>query len=454
MTGSTVALEGHIDVVSPAVWRACPAASPMASPVARRRAGIFLPYLALLGFLLGGSYLVSQLYSSLSERARADRMLETREKLQAASRVFAFSLADRDGDGVIEGTLLDTLPAGGAAIPVTPPDLGGFLGEETVRDGWGRPLGLCLWDHGAATAADAGIPGQIDPADHILAGILSAGPDGVFQTSCPAVFDPAGRLSGDDAGERWSYREMLSLTARISPVDDGRGSVAYLGPGGLGIGRAADSDRLAVAGNIRVSGSLQAGSAVALEGHLDVAGGEAADGELQVSRTSLTGRLLTAQPGHLREIGGNALLIDSAADCEPGNVRVVTGELQLCGPAGWTAGGGMSPGPTPEVTTDFDPDPFSVPSHQAGISGLGAFFASPPITITGIDGPVTATSTASTGGNPVLSINGGPWIQEGTVRPGDTIRFGASAPGDYWMTHWFSAYVGNYSVVWYISTDV
>jgi len=97
---------------------------------------------------------------------------------------------DCDTDGTIEPIAMSgsTIPGftGGSEIPTQ-------IGTSK-EDSWGMPFGYCAWDHGTVFNSSLGCTGDnrldgTDSGDQYVIAIVSAGPDGVFQTSCNAYVD-------------------------------------------------------------------------------------------------------------------------------------------------------------------------------------------------------------------------------------------------------------------------
>lgn len=99
---------------------------------------------------------------------------------------------DCDGDGTVEPMAFrsGTGPTGGGLIPL---DSG-----ASKNDPWGRPLGYCVWDHGKKSVSDNvttcggssanRLQGGNVTTENVLA-VVSAGKDGIFQTTCNAWVD-------------------------------------------------------------------------------------------------------------------------------------------------------------------------------------------------------------------------------------------------------------------------
>ena len=95
---------------------------------------------------------------------------------------------DPDSDGTKEAAPWPVIGGG-----ETPPGNGGFLPTDlglTLTDPWGTKYGYCVWDHGAVHNGTRMIGGDDGAGDTLigtqpLIGIISAGSDKTFQTSCP-----------------------------------------------------------------------------------------------------------------------------------------------------------------------------------------------------------------------------------------------------------------------------
>jgi hypothetical protein len=109
------------------------------------------------------------------------------------------------------------------------------VGTDVVNvDAWGRRLGYCAYDYGSATATPPSGTGLIrgstasSPTDSWVAVVvISAGPDGVINTSCPAADMVASDVAatGDDMVAARSYGEMVSFgNAQIASTLSGLGT--------------------------------------------------------------------------------------------------------------------------------------------------------------------------------------------------------------------------------------
>jgi hypothetical protein len=99
---------------------------------------------------------------------------------------------DCDGDGTVEPLpfRVGAGPTGGGLVPLE--------SGAVKQDPWGKALGYCVWDHGKKTVTD-NVPecggatakrlngGNV--SSEVVLAIISAGKDGIFQTTCNAFVD-------------------------------------------------------------------------------------------------------------------------------------------------------------------------------------------------------------------------------------------------------------------------
>jgi hypothetical protein len=124
---------------------------------------------------------------------------------------------NNDNDKVLEPPAFST----DAITGFTAPTNGGAVGTDVANmDAWGRRLGYCAYDYGSAavtpTTGTGLIRGSTDssPTDSWVAVVVvSAGPDGVINTQCPAANTAASGVAatGDDMVAARSYGEMISF---------------------------------------------------------------------------------------------------------------------------------------------------------------------------------------------------------------------------------------------------
>jgi hypothetical protein len=145
--------------------------------------------------------------------------------------------SDCDGDSFLEPE--PWRDAGGLPHPVG----GGLIPTNTSAstvDRWGRTFGYCAWDHGPVTVNDnhAGCGGSSalrlkggDTKSEYSLAVISAGPDGMFQTTCSDYINNEAALLSKGAG---SDDIFVALTY----------SEAFLasGVGGSGVGEVPDEN--------------------------------------------------------------------------------------------------------------------------------------------------------------------------------------------------------------------
>lgn len=146
--------------------------------------------------LLGGvgSVLTSIISGPAQGISHITRRTASEVDLAAAAKILMATardtVGDCDGDGLIEPVAWRDpdgapAPAGGGHMPAS--------SVAATADRWGRPIGLCVWDHGSATVTDD-VPecggasasrrkGGNTISEYALA-LISAGQDGIFATTC------------------------------------------------------------------------------------------------------------------------------------------------------------------------------------------------------------------------------------------------------------------------------
>ena len=204
---------------------------------------VFFAIFAAVGMVgILGAATMSLIRGPVMSAANVTRQTTAESHLQMAIRLAAMEAAnqpsggDCDGDGFIEpmphvdaGALPH--PAGGGLVPSN-------MGAAR-RDPWGRDYGYCAFDHGPITnAAGCGGVGQArqiggNSRNWEVIAVMSAGKDGVFQTSCndwtdsnadlvpdtALVLKPAG---SDDVVMTWTYAEATAGAGglwQLEPTD-------------------------------------------------------------------------------------------------------------------------------------------------------------------------------------------------------------------------------------------
>lgn len=123
--------------------------------------------------------------SEVTKRTLAENNMITAGKLALIAAVQQND-GDCDADGIIEPIAMSNTTisgfTGGTEIPAS-------IGTSKV-DSWGMPFGYCAWDHGIADCGTNHLEGGASSTqDEYVLAIVSAGPDGVFNTSCNAYID-------------------------------------------------------------------------------------------------------------------------------------------------------------------------------------------------------------------------------------------------------------------------
>lgn len=151
--------------------------------------------------------LVAALAPSAQAQTAADLIIRTQNTvslINQAGYLLLAATADTDNDGLVE-PLIQATPA--VVVPVEPAKLSIPNNSAAPKsDGWERPFGYCPFDNGATNASAGRITGVNTAAQtSIVLGVISAGSDGVFNTTCAQL--KAGTLQGDDIGVYFSQTQ-------------------------------------------------------------------------------------------------------------------------------------------------------------------------------------------------------------------------------------------------------
>lgn len=211
---------------------------------------------AIVGVL--GAGIMATMRGPLTTMVEVNRREQAKSELQVAASLVLSVSNDEDneitceggatGDGYTEGPL-----------PVTPggPTGGGLLPSigATLTDPWGNAYGYCVWDHGpdapnsdGACAAEM-LAGTVSTNKEAIA-VMSAGPNGVFDTTCgadPTYVSPIGG-GGDDIVVSKTYDQAIS------------------GSGGLWNIKASDPNVAEITKNLEVTGGAQFTDVLSLSG--------------------------------------------------------------------------------------------------------------------------------------------------------------------------------------------
>lgn len=185
---------------------------------------------AIVGVL--GATIMSVMRGPLSTMVEVNRREQARAEVQTAAVMILADASDSDTDGYTEPPIANTAPTfkptGGGQIPSN-------IGVNK-NDPWGKAYGYCSWNHGPDVAGQAGVAGRLAGsanANNTTLAVISAGPDGVFQTSCIAddgddgdptdYVEPTSNAfggGGDDIVRAMSYNDAVSSSGGLwSAVD-------------------------------------------------------------------------------------------------------------------------------------------------------------------------------------------------------------------------------------------
>jgi len=195
------------------------------------RGYMFAMMLAMLALMAVMGVGLSRLLVTTKATTQMQRSQDNKQLMNSLVMTLSSKAADSDGDFVLEPPAYSTETITGFAAPTN----GGFVGTDVVNvDAWGRRLGYCAYDYGSATATPPSGTGLIrgstnsSPTDSWVAVVvISAGPDGVITTPCPAADTLASDVAatGDDMVAARSYGEMVSFgNAQIASTLSGMGT--------------------------------------------------------------------------------------------------------------------------------------------------------------------------------------------------------------------------------------
>ena len=195
------------------------------------RGYMFAMMLAMLALMAVMGVGLSRLMMTTKATTQMQRTQDNKQLLSSLVMTLSSKAADSDGDFVLEPPAFSTETITGFAAPTN----GGFVGTDVANtDAWGRRLGYCAYDYGSAAVTPTTGTGLIrgsttsSPTDSWVAVVvISAGPDGVINTPCPAVDTAASSVvaTGDDMVAARSYGEMVSFgNAQIASSLSGMGT--------------------------------------------------------------------------------------------------------------------------------------------------------------------------------------------------------------------------------------
>jgi len=195
------------------------------------RGYMFAMMLAMLALMAAMGVGLSRLLMTTKATTQMQRVQDNKQLLNSVIMTLSTKAVDGDSDNVLESPAFSTETITGFTAPTD----GGFVDTDVANtDAWGRRLGYCAYDYGSAAVTASTGTGRIrgnsasSPTDSWVAVVvISAGPDGVITTPCPAADSVASSVtaSGDDMVAARSYGEMVSFgNAQIASTLSGMGT--------------------------------------------------------------------------------------------------------------------------------------------------------------------------------------------------------------------------------------
>lgn len=263
---------------------------------------------AIVGVL--GAGIMATMRGPLSTMVDVNRIEQAKSEVRLATSLILVGSSDDDADGYTEGvdpSAVGTYPVGGGVIPASV--------SANKTDPWGNAYGYCAWDLGTSFAGYNNLlAGQTD-VNNIAIAVISAGPDGVFQTSCVAdnsgtndYVEPDGG-GGDDIVEARTYNDAIAGSGGLWTPDDLNNEADI----------ARDLDVSAV-GTSRFAGSVQAATSM------------------------ITDALEPITAGSYVDVNGGIKLGDVTTGCavgDAGALRINSGVFQMCNGSAWAPAGGL-----------------------------------------------------------------------------------------------------------------
>ena len=233
---------------------------------------------AVVGVL--GAGIMATMRGPLSTMVEVNRREQAKAELRVAASLILVNASDDfveitceggtggvDEDGYTEGPqpVAGGGPTGGGLMPAV---------GAAQNDPWGNAYGYCAWDHGPLAADyDAAcaryLAGNVS-TNNVAIAVMSAGPDGTFQTTCA---DDAGGYVNPDAGGGDDIVVTMTYDQAIS------------GSGGLWSLNAGDPSIAEIAKDLDVTGDVSITGGGAFTDVLDMTG---ANAQLQLGQASMT----------------------------------------------------------------------------------------------------------------------------------------------------------------------
>lgn len=275
---------------------------------------------AVVGVL--GAGIMATMRGPLSTMVEVNRREQAKAELRVASNLILVNSDDEscEGVGFGDGYTEAPDPAAGAG-----PTGGGVLPSNvgtTRTDPWGNMYGYCSWNHGpgvvAADSAACGsriLAGSNSTTNEIAVAVISAGPNGNFETDCNNDSAPDSYIApdgggGDDIVVTLTYDQAIS------------------GSGGLWTPQGANVAEIARDLDVQGTGTSQ------FDGALSVTGTGTFNDVLAANRSMLLPLDTTAGFGNADCNGGNANLIRI-------NTAITPRRMEICDGTNWQSAGSI-----------------------------------------------------------------------------------------------------------------
>ncbi|MBU2652711.1 MAG: hypothetical protein KKA81_17425 [Bacteroidetes bacterium] len=338
------------------------------------RGNVFLLLFGAVGMVgVIGASTMTVLKGPVSVMSEVTKRTLTENQMIAAGKI-ALIAATQNGSGSCDS---DTLVE---PIEMSATTIAGFTGGSEIptsigvgkEDGWGMPFGYCAWDHGSEVGmggcAAKNYRDGSDTTDQYVVAIVSAGPDGVFNTKCNDYVDATTVLleknpGVDDIVLGYTYAEAAAAsgglwnettpgTAEIAKnvsIKDSGGTEQFAfdaAAGTLAVGTSGQFPSVRTDNLQAISGSI------ALLSNFDAV---TADG-------AITGASLAAGAG---AITGGSLDVGSGAITTTGTLNAGTSTLGATGVSSLDAGSGA-------ITTTGTLNAGAATLGATGVSSLSA----------------------------------------------------------------------------------
>ncbi len=196
--------------------------------------------IAIVGIL--GAVIMTTMRGPLSTMVEVNRKEQAKAELRVAASLVLVDAANHDYEVECEGGAADGYTEGPAPSAGTGPTGGGLLPVvgAAQNDPWGNAYGYCAWDHGPdAAGSNAGggcgthLQGNTN-TNNIAIAVMSAGPNGVFDTDCIADGAAADDYVAPDEGAvddivvSMTYNQAISSSGGLWNIKSGDPNVAEI----------------------------------------------------------------------------------------------------------------------------------------------------------------------------------------------------------------------------------